>query len=72
MHRHTFQTHKKDAPKAGDGNFQYALIARRLADKKDAPKAGDGNFHKFSLSLSLYKKDAPKAGDGNFFSPLHC
>ena len=37
--------HKKDAPKAGDGNIclNSADNLSVFTDKKDAPKAGDGN-----------------------------
>ena len=42
----TFTHHnKKDAPKAGDGNYTLPFLIPYLttANKKDAPKAGDGN-----------------------------
>ena len=36
--------YKKDAPKAGDGNFKegFNFWYTSLTDKKDAPKVGDG------------------------------
>ena len=62
------ETYKKDAPKAGDGNFfSYQLPPFFSVDKKDAPKAGDGNgnMEMWYAAMCFYKKDAPKAGDGN-------
>ena len=59
---------KKDAPKAGDGNFLLVSNMDTPFHKKDAPKAGDGNsiFCATTTDGTAYKKDAPKAGDGNF------
>ena len=63
--------HKKDAPKAGDGNrSDVNPFVAGGKNKKDAPKAGDGNWLQTHVPSSmLYKKDAPKAGDGNMFHP---
>ena len=43
LFRHYFP-HKKDAPKAGDGNWLESAACWReeMPYKKDAPKAGDG------------------------------
>ena len=61
--------HKKDAPKAGDGNVAAFSTSTFfiINYKKDAPKAGDGNdFYVVGFRLrEADKKDAPKAGDGN-------